>query len=84
MPRYEAGGGRVKLSAAWLIEAAGFTKGYARGEARISSRHALALVNGGAATAADITALAREIRDRVAARFGVRLAAEPVFVGLEL
>lgn len=84
MPRYPAGEGRVKLSAAWLIEAAGFAKGYARGAARISGKHALALVNGGGASAADIAVLAREIRDRVEARFGVTLVAEPVLVGLSL
>ncbi|MGK2856399.1 MAG: UDP-N-acetylmuramate dehydrogenase [Thermoanaerobaculia bacterium] len=84
MPRFAGGEGRVKLSAAWLIEAAGFAKGHARGEARISSKHALAIVNGGAASAADIAALAREIRDRVDAQFGVTLVPEPVLVGLAL
>ncbi|MFA6957587.1 MAG: UDP-N-acetylmuramate dehydrogenase [Thermoanaerobaculia bacterium] len=82
MPRYAAGDGRVKLPAAWLIEAAGFRKGESRGAARISNRHALALVNGGDASAAEITALAREIRDRVEALFGVRLVNEPLFVGM--
>lgn len=84
MPRYAAGEGRIKLAAAWLIEAAGFGKGYARGAARISRRHALAIVNGGDATAEEIAALAREIRDRVESLFGVRLVPEPVFVGLSL
>jgi UDP-N-acetylmuramate dehydrogenase len=82
MPRYAAGEGRVKLPAAWLIEAAGFRKGESRGAARISSRHALALVNGGDATAAEIAALAREIRDRVEELFGVTLVPEPLFVGM--
>jgi UDP-N-acetylmuramate dehydrogenase len=82
MPRYAAGEGRLKLPAAWLIEAAGFTRGESRGAARISSKHALALVNGGEATAAEIAALAREIRDRVESLFGVRLVPEPVFVGM--
>lgn len=81
MPRYAAGEGRVKLSAAWLIEAAGFRKGDSRGAARISSRHALALVNGGGATASEIVALAREIRDKVEALFAVTLVPEPLFVG---
>ncbi|MBI2214557.1 MAG: UDP-N-acetylmuramate dehydrogenase, partial [Acidobacteria bacterium] len=84
MPRYHAGEGRVKLPAAWLIEAAGFSKGEARGAARISSRHALALVNGGGATAEDVATLAREIRDRIESLFGVRLVPEPVFVGFSL
>ena len=82
MPRYPVAEGRVKLSAAWLIEAAGFAKGHERGAARISTKHALALVNGGGATAADVAGLAREIRDRVDSMFGVRLAPEPVLVGL--
>ena len=84
MPRYPSAEGRVKLSAAWLIEAAGFAKGYSRGAARISTKHALALVNGGTASAAEIAALAREIRDRVEELFGVTLVPEPVFVGFAL
>jgi UDP-N-acetylmuramate dehydrogenase len=83
MPRYPAHGG-VKLSAAWLIERAGFAKGYARGAAGLSTKHALAIVNRGGATASEIRDLAREIRDRVRERFGVELTPEPVFVGLEL
>lgn len=84
-PRFPAGAGpenagRVKLSAAWLIERAGFAKGYTRGEAAISSSHTLALVNRGAARSADILALAAEIRGAVAARFGIRLEMEPVLV----
>jgi UDP-N-acetylmuramate dehydrogenase len=83
MPRYPAAGG-VKLSAAWLIERAGFSRGYARGAAGLSSKHTLAIVNRGGATARDVAALAREIRDRVAERFGVTLTPEPVFVGVEM
>lgn len=78
---FPAGAGRVKLPAAWLIEQAGFQRGYQRGAAAISSRHTLALVNRGGATAADILALAEEIRQGVAARFGVELEMEPVRVG---
>lgn len=81
MPQFAAGSGMVKVPAAWLIEQAGFTKGYTRGAAGISSRHTLALVNRGGATAAEILALAREISDTVDARFSIRLQMEPVTVG---
>jgi UDP-N-acetylmuramate dehydrogenase len=80
-PRWHAGNGRLKTSAAWLIEHAGFTKGYSLGQAAISSKHTLALVNKGGASAADIVRLADEIRARVKERFGVALVHEPVFVG---
>ena len=73
--------GRVKTSAAWLIEQAGFAKGYGTGPARISTKHTLALTNRGGATTEDLLALAREIRDGVRARFGVDLVNEPVLVG---
>jgi UDP-N-acetylmuramate dehydrogenase len=82
-PRFEAGG-RVKTSAAWLIEHAGFTKGYGSGPARLSTKHTLALTNRGGARAADLVALAREIRDGVATGFGVRLEPEPILVGVSL
>ncbi len=84
MPRYPAGEGRVKLAAGWLVERSGCTKGETIGGARISRKHALALVNSGAATAADICALARSIRTRVQTVFGVTLEPEPVFVGHSL
>ena len=71
----------VKLPAAWLIEQAGFTRGYEHGAAGISSRHTLALVNRGSATAAEILALAADVRTAVAAKFGVQLEMEPVLVG---
>jgi UDP-N-acetylmuramate dehydrogenase len=75
----------VKIPAAWLIEQAGFTKGYtmssAGGAAGISSRHTLALVNRGGATAKEILALAEKISEAVEARFGVRLQREPELVG---
>lgn len=73
--------GRVKISAAWLIEHAGFGKGYGAGTVALSSKHTLALTNRGGATAADLLKLAAEVRDGVAARFGVRLVPEPVFAG---
>ena len=77
-------GGQVKLSAAWLIEQAGFTKGYGSTHARVSTKHTLALPNQGGASAAEVIALAQEIRAGVQKRFGVRLDNEPSLVGLEL
>ena len=85
VPRFDAGDGLVKVPAAWLIERAGFGKGYSLGDgARISSKHTLALVNSGSATTAGLLALAREIRDGVRDVFGVSLAPEPVLVGVTL
>ena len=81
LPRYPASNGHVKTSAAWLIEQSGFTRGFSLGPAAISRKHTLALVNTGGARAADILALAREIRRGVQDRFGIRLTPEPVFVG---
>jgi UDP-N-acetylmuramate dehydrogenase len=75
IPAFPAEGG-VKLSAAWLVEQAGFAKGYRRGGAGVSTRHALALVNQGG-TAAELLALADAIMEAVADRFGVRLEPEP-------
>jgi UDP-N-acetylmuramate dehydrogenase len=83
-PRYPDGDGRVKTSAAWLIDKAGFTKGYSRGPVRISGKHTLALTNPGGARTEDLLALAREVRDGVHAAFGVTLVNEPVFVGVHL
>jgi len=80
-PHFAASVGRVKVPAAWLIEQAGFPKGFAKGAAGISSRHTLALINRGGATSADILALANEIRAGVEARFGIRLEIEPVMLG---
>ena len=85
VPTFDAGDGRVKVPAAWLIERAGFGKGYSLGDgARISSKHTLALVNAGSASTAALMALAAEIRDGVRDAFGVSLAPEPVLVGLTL
>ena len=72
-----------KLSAAWLIEAAGFRRGHVAGRAGLSSRHALALINRGDARAEDVLALARAIRQRVHDRFGIVLQPEPVLVGFD-
>ncbi len=83
-PRYPEPDGRVKTSAAWLIDKAGFAKGYARGPVRISAKHTLALTNPGGGSTEDLLALAREVRDGVRAAFGVTLVNEPVLVGVRL
>ncbi len=74
----------VKTSAAWLIEHAGFAKGYGSGPVTLSTKHTLALTNRGSATTADLLALAREVRDGVREKFGITLVNEPVLVGVEL
>jgi UDP-N-acetylmuramate dehydrogenase len=81
IPHWWAGLNVVKLSAAWLVESAGFPKGFRRGQAGVSAKHALALTNLGGATAADIVALQAEIVAGVRERFGVSLQHEPMFVG---
>lgn len=83
-PAFPAGEGRTKTSAAWLIDKAGFTKGYGEGPARISTKHTLALTNRGSATTEDLLALAREVVAGVRDAFGVTLVNEPVTVGVEL
>jgi UDP-N-acetylmuramate dehydrogenase len=80
IPAYPASQGEVKLSAAWLIERAGFAKGYALGNAGISSRHTLALINRGGASATEVTALRDKVVAAVASRFAVRLEPEPVWL----
>ncbi len=81
LPSYPAGEQRRKIPAAWLVERAGFHKGYAKGAVGISRRHTLALVNRGGATAAQFVALKNEIQSRVRDEFGIELQTEPVFVG---
>ena len=83
-PRFPQPDGRVKTSAAWLIEAAGFGKGYGTGAAQLSGKHTLALTNRGHARAEDVLALAREVRAGVRERFGITLVPEPILVGCEL
>ncbi|GGU10913.1 UDP-N-acetylmuramate dehydrogenase [Streptomyces coeruleorubidus] len=83
-PAYPAGEGRTKTSAAWLIDKAGFTKGYGDGPARISTKHTLALTNRGSATTEDLLALAREVVAGVHDAFGITLVNEPVTVGVSL
>jgi UDP-N-acetylmuramate dehydrogenase len=84
VPHYSVADGKVKVPAAWLIERAGFQKGYTRGRAGISSKHSLAIINRGGATAKEVLDLANEIRERVQAKFGVYLQPEPVLVGFEV
>ncbi|TKK86763.1 UDP-N-acetylmuramate dehydrogenase [Herbidospora galbida] len=84
-PRWPAGDDAVKVPAAWLIENAGFHKGYAKGPVRVSTKHTLALTNPtGEATAEELLELAREVRDGVKAKFGVTLVNEPVMIGVSL
>lgn len=83
-PAYPAGEGRRKTSAAWLIDKAGYTKGYGTGPARISTKHTLALTNRGEATTEDLLALAREVVAGVREAFGITLVNEPVMVGVAL
>ena len=83
-PRFPEPDGRVKTSAAWLIERAGFTRGYGNPDGiAISSKHTLALTNRGAGTTTELVALAREIAGGVHEAFGVQLAPEPVFIGYD-
>ena len=81
VPSYPALSQQHKISAAWLVENSGFAKGYGKGRAAISSKHALAIVNRGGATAAEIAALREEIRAKVEKEWGIRLETEPVSVG---
>ncbi len=80
-PTWPEADGRVKTSAAWLIEHAGFHRGHGNGRVGISTKHTLALVNRGGATTAELMALAHEIAAAVDDRFGVSLHPEPVLVG---
>lgn len=82
-PRFPAGDG-IKTSAAWLIQHAGFPRGFGDDKAALSTKHVLALTNRGAAQSADLVALARTVRDGVEERFGIRLVPEVNLVGVEL
>jgi UDP-N-acetylmuramate dehydrogenase len=84
VPVWPDANGSVKTSAAWLIERAGFHRGYGNGRAGISSKHTLAIVNRGGASSAELVALAREMRAGVQAAFGVSLHPEPTLVGVQL
>jgi UDP-N-acetylmuramate dehydrogenase len=81
VPHYPATGGQVKVLAAWLLDQAGFHKGYMLGRAGISSKHTLALINRDGASAGDIAALRDEIVAKVVEKFAIRLEPEPVWVG---
>jgi UDP-N-acetylmuramate dehydrogenase len=83
-PAWPQPDGRVKTSAAWLIEHSGFGKGYGAGPVTLSTKHTLALTNRGGATTAQLLELAGQIRDGVEAAHGIRLVPEPVLVGCEL
>ena len=83
-PRWEQADGTTKTSAAWLIENAGFGKGYGNGRAALSGKHTLALTNRGAARTDDLLALAAEVQRGVYDRFGIWLVNEPVLVGCDL
>ncbi len=83
-PKWPLEDGRVKVSAAWLIENSGIHKGDEIGGARISTKHVLALTNSGNATASDIAALAKRARDHVQSAFGITLVAEVNLVGIEI
>jgi len=81
LPSFPTADGRFKVSAAYLIEHAGFAKGQRRGSVGISDAHALALVHHGGGTTAELVALARDIREGVRQRFGIELQPEPIFLG---
>lgn len=84
-PRFPAGPGLVKTSAAWLISHAGFDRGFAVGpRASLSTKHSLALTNRGGATGEDLVTLARTVQAGVRERFGVDLHPEPVQLGVDL
>ncbi|MEI6552619.1 MAG: UDP-N-acetylmuramate dehydrogenase [Actinomycetes bacterium] len=83
-PKWPLNDGRVKVSAAWLIENAGMHKGDEVGGARISTKHVLALTNSGDATAADIVELAKRARNQVKEMFGITLEAEVNLIGIEI
>ncbi len=83
-PSWQVGKGEVKVSAGWLIQRAGFDRGFQFGRARLSSKHALAITNAGGAKASELVALACKIRDGVHETFGIELQAEPVLVGVTL
>ncbi len=83
-PQWPTSDGRVKTSAAWLIEHSGIDKGQSHGGARVSTKHVLALTNSGSATAEDLIELAREVRSAVQSKFGITLEPEVNLVGLAL
>jgi len=83
VPNFAVADNKVKVPAAWLIEQAGFQKGYRKGRVGISSKHSLAIINRGGATAHEVLELAREIEQGVQEKFGIHLRQEPVLVGFQ-
>ncbi len=83
MPCFATPDGRLKLSAAWLIEQSGFQRGHTHGNVGISAKHVLAIVNRGGGTASEVVRLADDIRAKVMNQFGVALTPEPVFIGFD-
>jgi UDP-N-acetylmuramate dehydrogenase len=83
VPRFPAADGFVKIPAAWLIEQAGFPKGYEHGRVGISSKHTLAIINRSNATAREMISFVERIQTRVQERFGIALVPEPVWIGFE-
>ena len=81
VPHFDVDDGNVKIPAAWLIENAGFYKGFAMGNAGISTNHSLAIINRGNATAKDVLALKDRIISEVQGKFGIELRSEPIFIG---
>jgi UDP-N-acetylmuramate dehydrogenase len=82
VPNFPVENGKVKISAAWLVEKSGFPKGFVKGAAGISRRHSLAIINRGGATASDILSLKDDIQRAVSEQFGIDLKPEPVFLQL--
>jgi UDP-N-acetylmuramate dehydrogenase len=85
-PRYPQPDGSIKTSAAWLIERAGYHRGFpaAEGQVSVSTKHTLALTNRGGATTGELLDLARELRDGVRTKFGITLEPEPTLIGCSL
>jgi len=83
-PRWPTSDGRIKISAAWLIQRSGIEKGYTHGGAQISSKHVLALTNSGGASSTEILELAREVQEAVMEKFAITLEAEVNIVGTTL
>ena len=82
-PNFPANDGTVKLSAAWLIEHAGFSKGFVHGNVGLSTKHTLAVVNRGGGTAREVRELVKMVQDRVREQFGVEIHPEPNFIGFD-
>lgn len=83
MPAFPASDDKVKLSAAWLIERAGFSRGYRHGNVGTSTKHSLAIINRGGGTAREVIELKELIQARVADTFGISLTPEPIFLGFD-